>query len=102
MIATDIQLNIGGIQRALSRDLIKITLDLRYEEQDASVGAMGNGEPLCYNLMNNVNFDVLMTMDNFAGTVVADQANMQNDVNTRRGEGRAVFAKPRTLSWPGA
>lgn len=73
--------------QALNSDLAKIRSDLQRERLDAAGGAAGPSEPPCYNLVNNVNFDVLQTIDNFAqNTVSTDVTNLQNDINTIRSD----------------
>jgi outer membrane murein-binding lipoprotein Lpp len=72
---------------ALNTDLAKMHSDLQRERGDAAAGAAGPHEPRCYNLVNNVNFAVLQTIDNFAqNTVSADVTNLQNDINTIRSD----------------
>jgi outer membrane murein-binding lipoprotein Lpp len=83
----------SSVIRTLNTDLAKIRGDLRRERRDASAGAAGPGEPACYNLVNNVNFDVLKTIDNFAqSTVSSDVTNLQNDIDTLRSDVRSYQA----------
>jgi hypothetical protein len=78
---------------ALRTDLTKVRHDLQRETRDASHGATGRGQPLCYNLKNNVNFVVLKTIRNFVvRAVTADRNNLQKDINHIRHD-RSDFKK---------
>ena len=76
----------SNLEQTLNIDLTKVDSDLAGEVGDAAAGANGApGQPACYNLVNNVNFDVLKVIDNFIeGTVMADVASTQDDINTIR------------------
>jgi hypothetical protein len=86
-------LKFRSAQHFLRTDRVKMSLDLERERKDAEAGPDGpNGLPLCYNLNENVNVEIIR-MDKFAsGTVTGDIAAMQNDVTAMRTE-RADFER---------
>ena len=77
----------GTVEHALRTDLTKVDLDLGRERRDMRLRARGHRVSPCYNLKNNVNFDVLTVIHDFVVTTVTSNRNsMQTDMNHMRSD----------------
>jgi hypothetical protein len=74
------------ILAALQSDLVKVQADRAHEEADITFG-LGNPAGACYNLWNNVRYDVLQRLNHDARVnTLNDRTELQTLLNEMRGE----------------
>jgi hypothetical protein len=72
----------SSMSSLLTSDQTKISADFQIVVNDATQGQSGDGEPLCYNLQNNVTPDAQAIGAFVSNDVDNDVAKLQMDINT--------------------